>query len=82
MSPAVGSIADAHNTDGLDCWCAASYHLACDECDVEEYRGTARVYLFEPPADAGCWKCHHGLIPLTRAEAEATKHPLIIVHGR
>lgn len=53
-----------HDTNGLDCWCAPTYNLACDECED------------------GCWKCTDGLIPLTRAEAEATDQPLIIVHNR
>jgi hypothetical protein len=30
----------------------------------------------------GCWKCVGGTIPLSRAEAEATDRPLVIVHNR
>jgi hypothetical protein len=82
MSSTVSSVADAHNTDGLECWCGASDHLACDECDVVDYRGAARVYLFDPPTDAGCWKCTNGLIPLSPAEAAATEETLIVVHNR
>ncbi len=22
-----------HETDGLDCWCAPTYQLPCDDCD-------------------------------------------------
>jgi hypothetical protein len=76
------AVADEHCTDWLDCWCLPSYHLACDECDVAEYRGAARVYLAEPPSGAGCWKCEHGLIPITRAEADATDRTLIVVHNQ
>lgn len=73
---------DAHNTDGLDCWCSPSYNLPCDECDVEDHRGAARGHLPAQPSVSGCWKCTNGLIPLSREDAEWETRPLIIVHNR
>lgn len=32
--------------------------------------------------DTGCWKCTNGLIPLSRAEADASERPIVIVHNR
>jgi hypothetical protein len=78
----VCAVIDEHSDDLLDCRCSPSYYLACDECDVVEYRGAARVYLTEHPTSAGCWKCERGLIPITRAEADRTAETLIIVHNR
>ena len=52
------------------------------QCDPVSYRGAARVYLFDPPTDAGCWKCTHGLIPISRTEADTTEETLIVVHHR
>jgi hypothetical protein len=75
-------VADEHDTDGLGCWCAPTYNLVCDECDAEDHRGAAQGHLPAQPSHPGCWKCQNGLIPLTRAEAEATDQPLIIVHNR
>jgi hypothetical protein len=69
-----------HNTGGLDCWCLPTFHRACDECDVVEYRGAARVYLFEPVKAPGCWKCRQGLIPITRDDAAMPEEALVIVH--
>lgn len=32
--------------------------------------------------ETGCWRCVDGTVPLTRAEADASAHPVIVVHHR
>lgn len=55
-----------HDTDGLDCFCQPEYFRVCDE---------------DHPDTEPCWKCGpRGMIPLTRAEAEAIDEPIVIVH--
>ena len=56
-----------HDVDSLDCPCGPDYFAPCDEHD-------------DP--DATCWRCaaHNGLLPLTRAEADAATDPIVIVH--
>lgn len=56
-----------HDTDSLDCPCGPDYFVPCDEHEVD---------------GETCWRCaaHNGLLPLTRAEADACDDPIVIVH--
>lgn len=41
-----------------------------------------RYMLLCDECEDGCWKCDEGLIPLTRAQAEASEAALVVVHNR
>ena len=55
-----------HDTDSLDCPCGPEFLFPCDEHPFEDR----------------CWKCEtrNGLIPMSRAEADACDYPIIVVH--
>jgi len=68
----------AHDTGSLDCWCLPRFFRVCDECESEPMAGVDVMGCVPP--HQGCWNCEHGLIELSRIQAEHVGMALVVVH--